>query len=165
MLEVMRSGAQTGPDRAAIIVAVEHNIRYTGYVPNGGWTEDYPQAPGIIPHYPNLTETDDDNPAIRTMLNVAESDGTLIIAGRAGAVSHGTDITVQACQRAQRPHLVVTDVHQTEEIIDWLLANGIHDLNVAGPRESESPGIQGRAVGVLEAVVKQMIVHNLVKLQ
>lgn len=162
MLEMIRSGAQTGADRAAIDVAIEHGIKYAGYVPKGGWTEDYPNPPGILPYYSELMETEDENPVVRTMLNVAESDGTLIISGREGSVSQGTEITIEVCRRLEKPCLVVSDVHQIEEVNEWVLGHSIRTLNVAGPRESESPGIQGRAMGVLEGVLKQLIVRDLV---
>ena len=69
------SGGQTGADRAALDVAVELAIDCGGWVPRGRLAED-----GVIPdRYAGLVEADDERPAVRTALNVRDSDATLIL--------------------------------------------------------------------------------------
>ena len=53
----IRSGGQSGVDRAALDFARKHNIEICGWCPKGGWAEDYPEAPGIKEMYPELQET------------------------------------------------------------------------------------------------------------
>ena len=45
------SGGQTGVDRAALDVAVQKSIEYSGWCPLGGWAEDMPNAPGLLSDY------------------------------------------------------------------------------------------------------------------
>ncbi|MGB5053377.1 MAG: putative molybdenum carrier protein, partial [Nitrospirales bacterium] len=62
------SGGQTGADRAALDFALHLGIECGGWVPKGRTAED-----GVIPaHYPNLVETDSDDPNIRTEFNVRD---------------------------------------------------------------------------------------------
>ena len=53
----IRSGGQSGVDRAALDFARCQNIEICGWCPKGGWAEDYPEAPGIKEMYPELQET------------------------------------------------------------------------------------------------------------
>ena len=43
----IRTGGQSGVDRAALDFAIEHNIPYCGWCPKGGWAEDYPAPSGL----------------------------------------------------------------------------------------------------------------------
>ena len=43
----IRSGGQSGVDRAALDFARKHNMEICGWCPKGGWAEDYPVAPGL----------------------------------------------------------------------------------------------------------------------
>ena len=53
----IRSGGQSGVDRAALDFVRCQNIEICGWCPKGGWAEDYPEAPGIRAVYPELQET------------------------------------------------------------------------------------------------------------
>ena len=53
----IRSGGQTGVDRAALDTARKYNIEICGWCPKGGWAEDYLEAPGILAEYLELKET------------------------------------------------------------------------------------------------------------
>ena len=50
----IRSGGQSGVDRAALDFARCQNIEICGWCPKGGWAEDYPEAPGIKAMYLDL---------------------------------------------------------------------------------------------------------------
>src|SRR5262245_28634364 len=64
------SGGQTGDDRAALDVALEQGIEIGGWVPKGRVAED-----GTIPErYVALQEATSADPAVRTRLNVRDSD-------------------------------------------------------------------------------------------
>ncbi|UCD75756.1 MAG: putative molybdenum carrier protein [Phycisphaerales bacterium] len=138
------SGGQTGVDRAALDVALQLNLDCGGFCPAGRAAEDGP----IPAHYP-LQETESADPAIRTDLNVRDSDATLIISPT--PLQGGTALTEQRAGAQSRPCLVIdpTDSDATEKAGAWLDEHNIQILNIAGPRESESPGIHDSAAAFL----------------
>jgi hypothetical protein len=141
------SGGQTGVDRAALDAALSADLRVGGWCPAGQWAED-----GLIdPHYP-LRETPTPDPAQRTGWNVRDSDGTLVLCRDSPA--GGTALAVDTARRIGRPLLVVapTEPGAEERIREWIRLNGIRTLNVAGPRESEEPGIYADALALLGRV-------------
>jgi hypothetical protein len=76
---VIRSGGQSGVDRAALDVAVANGIPYVGWCPRGGWAEDLTAPPGLLARYPFLTETPSSKPEQRTAWNVRDSHASLAI--------------------------------------------------------------------------------------
>jgi hypothetical protein len=49
----IRSGGQTGVDRAALDAAVLLGRPYEGWCPKGGWAEDFLRPPGLLTIYPH----------------------------------------------------------------------------------------------------------------
>jgi hypothetical protein len=145
------SGGQSGADRAGLDVAIAHGLEYGGWCPRGGWAEDLPTAPGLLERYPRLRETPSPDPDVRTELNVRDSHATLIVRSDE-ASSPGTDLAHATAVRLGRPDLVTDG--GVPEVVDWLdgLGSGL-TLNVAGPRESEQPGLYRRTYALLEAVL------------
>jgi hypothetical protein len=47
-----------------------------------------------------------------------------------------------------------------EDVTNWIISNKISTLNVAGPRESQSPGIYKNAFHLLELVYSSLIFGN-----
>jgi len=148
------SGGQTGVDRAALDFAISHALPYGGWCPRDGWAEDHPTPPGLLGDYPGLVPTTSSDPAERTMKNVIESHATVVIVS--GDVSSpGTDLTCRVAREHGRPLLVV-DVRDSratvrlEEFVEGLTPPVV--LNLAGPRESESPGIYDAALDLLGSV-------------
>ncbi len=142
------SGGQTGVDRAALDVALEAGVPCGGWCPRGRGSEDGP----IPSRYP-LRETPDASPEQRTAWNVRDSDGTLVLAR--GRLRGGTRRTVEGARALGRP-LRVVDLSAGPEVgatRAWLRAEGIQVLNVAGPRESEEPGITEAARPFLQALL------------
>ncbi len=138
------SGGQTGVDRAALDAAAAAGLERGGWVPLGRRAEDGP----IAAAYP-MRETDSPEYAVRTRRNVADSDATLILTR--GPLSGGTRLTVEIARALARPHRVV-DVERpvgVAETRDWLIAEAVRVLNIAGPRESTAPGIHARALRFL----------------
>lgn len=148
------SGGQTGPDRAALDVAIELGIPYTGWVPADGWAEDLVDPPGLLALYPALRTTEQRSPAARTELNVRDATATLVIR-RPGVVSLGAELTIEFAQRLARPLLVVDGTPDDVPVLeDWLRDLGDEVvLNVAGPRESEQPGGYDAARLLLRSVL------------
>ena len=71
----IRTGGQSGVDRAALDVARELNIEICGWCPRGGWAEDYTTPPGLLSDYPELTETPSAGTTQRTLWNMRDADG------------------------------------------------------------------------------------------
>lgn len=146
-------GGQSGADRAAVDFACSYGVPYGGWVPRGGWAEDYPDPPGVLALYRDFQPTESDDPDVRTVWNVRDSSATLIVR-RGKASSRGVDTTERAVARYARP---VLDVDALEPITTgrlraFLVACGPRVvLNVAGPRESESPGIYELTLALLTA--------------
>lgn len=141
------SGGQTGVDRAALDVALELGIPCGGWCPAGRWAEDGP----IPPRYP-LRETPSADPAERTRWNVRDSDGTLLLV--TDDDSPGTELARQVAREMRKPLLTWhLDARPDEGVRVWAEVETIRTLNVAGPRESESPGVYERARTFLRAVL------------
>ncbi len=154
MVEKIVSGGQTGADRAALDVALELGLAVGGWVPEGRWAED-----GRIPdHYPNLTETEGREPAIRTQRNVRDSDATVLLSH--GAPTGGTALSLESAVRIGRPHLhldlsAASGSSAAHQLRDWLDGERARTLNVAGPRSSEDPEIYAAAKRILESVLRR----------
>jgi hypothetical protein len=142
------SGGQTGVDRAALDAAIELGIPHGGWCPRGRMAED-----GRIPDRYQLRETDSPDYAFRTEQNVLDADATLIL--YRGRISGGTELTLRLARQHARPHLVV-DLDAPPppaEVRRWLEEHAVTTLNVAGPRESQSPGTAAMAREFLESVL------------
>ena len=148
------SGGQTGVDRAALDVALEFGLPRGGFCPRGRRAEDGP----IPDRYP-LTELASPEYADRTRKNVEAAAATLIL--HAGEIAGGTRLTVDLCGELGKPVRTVdvmtaADEAAAADVADWIRREVLHRgglLNVAGPRESESPGIGARAAALLRRVL------------
>jgi hypothetical protein len=144
------SGGQTGVDRAALDVALELGISCGGWCPKGRRAED-----GTIPfHYP-LQEVASRDYRVRTEKNVVAADGTLILTW--GKPMGGTALTIKLAEKHRKPFLVIDSGRELNPVIVWKWgqAYSIQMLNVAGPRESEVPGIHARTAAFLKEVFKK----------
>lgn len=146
------SGGQTGVDRAALDSAMAAGLPAGGTCPLGRLAEDGP----IPVHYP-LAEAESPDPAVRTYANVHAAEATLIVVDdpEPAGWGPGTRLTVQYAHDLGRPCFVAAlgaAGTTPATVVAWTRAAGIGPLNVAGPRESEAPGIGGRARTFLDAV-------------
>jgi hypothetical protein len=146
------SGGQTGADRAALDWARAHGVDRGGWCPRGGLAEDLPEPPGVRADHPELRETPGASYGQRTEWNVRDSDATLVLVLPGASPSGGTALTLAHAARLGRPHLLArTD--DPAAVRSWLttLPEG-STLNVAGPRESTSPGMHAAVLALLDAV-------------
>jgi hypothetical protein len=149
------SGGQTGVDRAALDVALALKIEHGGWCPKGRRAED-----GRISNDYLLKESDARDYAVRTEQNVIDSDATLILFR--DTITGGTRLTRHLASRHGRPQMRI-DLNQADSteqievarksISAWLTQHGIQVLNIAGPRESSSPGIHQQTVEFLTTVL------------
>jgi hypothetical protein len=141
MLKKIVSGAQTGVDRGALDAALELRIPCGGWCPPGRKAED-----GAIPDRYPVQELAFGGYRKRTIRNVLDSDGTLVI--HFGEPEGGTAQTLLHCKRIGKPCLVidaaVIPVEQSTALTAAFIdEHHIETLNVAGPRASkESRGHQ-----------------------
>jgi Circularly permutated YpsA SLOG family len=122
-------------DRAALDVALKHGIECGGWCPAGRHDEF-----GRIPDQYPVQELEVGGFAERTLQNVKDSDGTVII--YRGKLSGGTEQTVRFCVELQQPYQLIDASKTSAEdgaklIADFVRENQIGILNVAGQRKSE----------------------------
>ena len=156
MIASIRSGGQSGVDRAALDAAIARGVPYGGWCPAGGLAEDFTVPPGLLAEYPLLTPTPSANPEQRTAWNVRDGDATLVLTcGDIASASPGMLLTIRIAEESGKPCLVVPVFGDLacESIAAFLASLGSRqiELNVAGPRESQCPGIYSRARDVLVA--------------
>ncbi len=147
------SGGQTGVDRAALDTAIALGIPHGGWCPKGRLAEDG----AMDPRY-QLCETDSAQYAIRTEWNVRDSDATLILCR--GKPTGGTRLTQRLARRHHRPCLVVDLLQPVdfEAVRQWLVDAHPAVLNVAGPRESQSPGIAAEVATLLRRLFTEQAI-------
>lgn len=144
------SGGQTGADRAALDAAMALGIPHGGFVPAGRRAED-----GPIPDIYKVAELESPDYDLRTERNIVESDATLIVSF--GPLTGGSLTTRRMTKRHDKPLLHV-DLSRippevaVEQVTAWLADFGPRVLNVAGPRESTTPGIYEITRALLMAV-------------
>jgi hypothetical protein len=147
------SGGQTGVDRAALDVALKHGIECGGWCPAGRLDEF-----GRIPDQYPLQALDAGGFTERTLQNVKDSDGTIII--YPCTLGGGTEQTVRFCQELQRPYQLIDAAKISAEDAAKLIADFVRDheidlLNVAGPRQSEWPEGYGCAFRALDEFLRR----------
>ncbi|MDO4798317.1 MAG: GNAT family N-acetyltransferase [Coriobacteriales bacterium] len=155
LISYVRSGGQTGADRGALDAARSAGVPICGWCPPGGLAEDMLQAPGLLSSYPELKEGASQGYVERTAWNVRDSHATLIIAPAGLEPKSGTEMTLRFAEDYGRPCLVIRSIGELDAVRTWLstLGRGI-TLNVAGPRESKTPGtyaLTKQIVGLLLA--------------
>ncbi len=148
MVNKIISGGQTGVDRAALDFAIKFNIPHGGWIVKGRIAED-----GVLDERYKLQEIPEFSYPKRTLKNILESDGTLIISR--GPLTGGSDYTRKMALSRYRPcmHIDLNQMNSfqaAENIRAWIFDNKIEILNVAGPRNSKDPRIYKDVLDILE---------------
>jgi hypothetical protein len=153
MIEKIVSGGQTGADRAGLDVAIEVGIPHGGWVPRGRKTEA-----GKLPEQYHVREVSSISYLQRTLMNVIDSDGTLIVSH--GKLAGGSAVARALAAKHRKPCLHI-DLKQlgfpeaAAAATNWIDAREIKVLNVAGPRASEDPEIYEDTKKLLRLVIEQ----------
>jgi hypothetical protein len=152
MIAYVRSRGQTGADVGGWRAAKAAGIPTGGAMPKGFLTEDGPR-----PEYAEMYgahELATEDYAARTKAN-AEAAHSTIWFGETS--SNGAIATLGACSRLRMPSLIIPlqgTPTRPSDVVAWLQQHNIKDLNVAGNRESEAPGIGARVEVFLGRVFK-----------
>ena len=131
------SGAQTGVDLGALDAALNTGLLCGGWCPEGRYNEE-----GSLPDKYPLKELKDGHYIERTLENVLDSDGTLIIYFK--QLEGGTELTLRFCIEREKPYQLidateVSSVRAAEKLVGFIKSSSIQTLNVAGPRASKQP--------------------------
>ncbi|WP_040549516.1 putative molybdenum carrier protein [Pedosphaera parvula] len=137
LFEKIISGGQTGADRAALDFALAHGIPHGGWCPRGRLAEDGPLGSQY-----QLTEIPSADSAQRTEWNVRDSDATVIFSLNS-ELSGGTLKTLEFTQSHGKPllHILRSEPNPSQSLASFIQHHRAKSLNIAGPRESEEPGI------------------------
>jgi hypothetical protein len=137
LFEKIISGGQTGADRAALDFALAHGIPHGGWCPKGRLAEY-----GPLGRQYQLKETPSADYAQRTEWNLRDSDATIIFSLNAG-LSGGTLKTLEFAHQYGKPllHVCRADADASAKLKSFIRDYSVKLLNIAGPRESEEPGI------------------------
>lgn len=95
----------------------------------------------------------------RTLANVRDSDGTVVI--YAGKLEGGTEHTALLCVKLGKPHQLIDgsgmDINGAVELITAFIArHHIETLNVAGPRVSKQPQLYAYAYAVIAKLLQRL---------
>src|SRR6266498_4773221 len=160
----IRSGGQTGADRAALDAALHYNatanlpnLDITGWCPKGRLAED-----GQIPSQYPLIETPTSLYSERTEWNIRDADATLVLLLSATVPpDHGTSFTIEKANELQKPSKIIfldDDIMtNASQVLNWMNDNKVKTLNVAGPRESNCSGIYAEAYDFLNALLRKRL--------
>lgn len=135
------SGGQTGADQGGLRAAEALGIATGGYAPKNYWTERGQNLKlqyrwGLLEH-----EHTHFDYAARTEANVKLADATVIFGRR----SQGSNLTERLCKTHNKPLIWIMNSSKPSEMMRfklWLVRNKPNTLNVAGNRESVTPGIE-----------------------
>ncbi|MDN3557482.1 YpsA SLOG family protein [Halomonas maura] len=133
------SGGQSGVDRAALDAALAAGLPCGGWCPPGRRAED-----GPIPERYPLTPLEQGGYRQRTLRNLMEADGTLIV--YAGRPSAGTEMTLVECVKRHRPYQLIDAegvplARAVTLLSRFIDACEIATLNVAGPSAHKAPAL------------------------
>lgn len=148
MLKQIISGGQTGADLGGLRAAQDSGIETGGWIPKGFKTED-----GYTPSRMSfgLKETEQSTYFPRTSHNARDSDITIWFGN---SQSRGGVATRNACCRHEKPFLVYDNCASPETLAAVL--RDFEVVNIAGNRESISPGIEDRVYNTLMQVFQIM---------
>ena len=143
----VRTGGQSGADRAAFDAARARGVAISGWCPKGGWAEDLQEPPGLLIDYPEMIETPSSSTIQRTEWNIRDSSACLVF--NVPDTSPGTDAGMRFFDDYDVPFFEIDldgdfDI-QLDEAISWLEEVGDGDdafvLGVGGPRATEYGGV------------------------
>jgi hypothetical protein len=154
MITCLISGGNTGADQGGLQAGRYLGLATGGYAPKNYRTENGNQRE-LLESF-GVMEHDSLDYAPRTKDNIRLSDGTVIFGRR----SPGSNLTEETCRIQKKPCLWMLAWVCTPKnrllFLSWVKAHNITVLNVAGNRESVSPGIQDGVSKFLIYALKEL---------
>lgn len=132
-LQLVFSGGQRGADQGGLAAAYELGIKTGGWVPNG-WKTLNGSNPKL--KLLGLKQHDSSKYSPRTFTNVKDTDGTIRFAK--DFTTAGEKCTLKAIEQYKKPYIDVKidenifDEDNIDFVAEWIVANNIERLNVAG---------------------------------
>lgn len=158
------SGGQTGADLGALVAAERCGIATGGTAPQGYRTEKGAQIEVLRDRF-GLIEHPSKDYKPRTRENIANADATLILS--TNFASSGTQLTIAFCEDLDKQYYLADPSHPNtlRHIRLFLEKSKPSVLNVAGNRESVSPGLTRTVAALLQAVFNnapngKITIHN-----
>lgn len=140
-VERVISGGQTGADLAGVAAAHRAGIATGGWMPRGFLTEKGPLSPLLVERYGFREHASASYPP-RTFANVRDADATIRFAR--DFATAGERCTLRAIEQYAKAYIDVPFGPATDyagDVREWLVERQVRVLNVAGNRESTTPGI------------------------
>ena len=126
------SGMQIGADQIGLRVAKAAGVKTGGTAPPGFQTS-HGANPKLAKEYGIVEGVADPNIyKLRTLENVKNSDGTIIVANDWS--SGGTKLTQRYLKQERKPSLLSTDIKEPWDVINWMQKHQIQTINIAGNR-------------------------------
>ena len=141
----IKSGGQTGVERAALDYALCNGLLYSGWCPHGRLADD-----GVIPHRYLLNEAFSEDLIGRIVQNIIESDGVLIIIY--DEMNEPTQLAYDLAMDYQKPVFVWALYKNRNHrlIANWIEKENISVLNITGPSEKNAAGIHEETLDLLD---------------
>jgi hypothetical protein len=141
----IKSGGQTGVERAALDYALCNGLLYSGWCPHGRRADD-----GIIPRRYVLQEAFSEDLIARVAQNIIESDGVLIIIYN--EMDEPTQLAYDLALDYQKPVFVwaIYKNHNHRLVANWIEKEKISVLNITGPSEKNAAGIHEETLDLLD---------------
>src|SRR5262245_48658602 len=138
LLKKIISDGQTGADMGGLLAARELGIETGDIAPKGWLTENGPKE--VLLRSFGLSECEKEGFPARTQRNVADSSGTLLVSEYE---TNRSRLTFEVATQLSKPLFLVAfgKFGNVQDFRRWLEEHQIQVLNVAGNRESQSPGI------------------------
>ena len=137
------SGGQTGADRGALEGAKKSGLRTGGAAPKG-WLTEIGEDRSLAEF--GLIESQSYDYAARTQENVQQSQGTVIFGN---IQSTGSKLTLSLAKKLKKPYLVNPN---SEQLKAFMIGKKV--INIAGNRESVTPGIQETVSQMIQDAVQ-----------
>lgn len=158
MINKVISGGQSGADMGGLIAAELMKIETGGTAPPGWMTEVGSQKKKLKAYGLREGKLDRTIYVDRTIKNIRDSDGTIIFGN---LKERGSALTLRKCKELRKPVITMPHFKATivegghiETICEWVEMNEVEVLNVAGNRESISPGIVSFVTEVITKVLQ-----------
>jgi hypothetical protein len=155
------AGAQTGADFGALVGARRSKIEIGGTVLKGGRSEsqsaDRKRQIMAFVQEGIFQESSSTGYKDKTQKNVDNSDGTVVFDFKPGG-SSGSKFTISYAKKTGKPVLEISGItgDTTGDILSFIDKHGIKTLNIAGNRESVTPGIERNVASVVGALAVEL---------